>query len=281
MLSNTLLKSKVKDHWEKETCGTRYAQEEKRKFYFDEISATRYRLEPYIPAFANFESAKGKSVLEIGVGAGSDFENWCHNASHATGVDLTEKAIALTGERLSLNSIPTNKYSLRTADAENLPLEDNSFDIAYSWGVLHHSPNTYRAFQEAFRILKPGGTIKAMIYHARSWTGLMLWLQHAVARGKFKTTIKDVIFNHLESPGTKAYTLRETRSFLTAIGFSDIALSTRLGPGDLLKIKPSEKYKSSLYKMIWRIYPRWLVRLLGDRYGLYLLITAKKSVSGE
>jgi ubiquinone/menaquinone biosynthesis C-methylase UbiE len=276
MLNTTLLKSKVKGHWEREACGTRYGQAPDRKLYFDEVSAARYTLEPYIPSFADFQDAKNKSVLEIGVGAGADFQNWCNYAAHATGIDLTNTAIALTGERLSLNSTPSARYSLRTADAENLPFENDSFDLVYSWGALHHTPDTFRAFQEVFRVLKPGGHVKAMIYHVPSWTGFLLYLQYGLARGKFKATTKEVLLNHLESPGTKAYTLPEAKEFLTKIGFSNVSLGTKLGPGDLLTIKPSEKYSSLIYKIIWQVYPRWLVRLLGERYGLYLLITAIK-----
>src|SRR5687767_6586949 len=94
------LKSEVKQHWENETCGTRYGDDRDRKRYFEEISAARYSLEPYIESFADFPDAAGKRVLEIGVGAGADFQNWCEHAAHATGIDLTESAVSLTGERL-------------------------------------------------------------------------------------------------------------------------------------------------------------------------------------
>jgi ubiquinone/menaquinone biosynthesis C-methylase UbiE len=276
MLDSALLKSEVKGHWEREACGTRYGEDLNGKSRFDQIAAARYALEPYISSFANFPSARDKSVLEIGVGAGTDFQNWCSYATHATGVDLTDTAISLTGERLSYTAIPASRYTLRRADAENLPFADNSFDLVYSWGVLHHTPDTHRAFQEVFRVLQPGGTIKAMIYHVPSWTGFLLYLRYAVAHGNLKKTMKGVIFDHLESLGTKAYSTPEAKSFLSEIGFSNLNLHTRLGPGDLLTIKPSEKYQSSIYKMLWRVYPRFLVRLLGDRFGLYLLITATK-----
>src|SRR5215213_9067778 len=90
MVATDTLKAIVKSHWENEPCGSRYGTEAERRLYFQEISEARYGLEPYIPAFANFESGAGKHVLEIGVGAGADFENWCKYAAHATGVDLTD-----------------------------------------------------------------------------------------------------------------------------------------------------------------------------------------------
>lgn len=270
------LKARVKEHWEREACGTRYGSDTDRKRFFDEISSARYTLEPYITAFADFPSAQGKAVLEIGVGAGADFQNWCGHALHATGVDLTEKAISLTKERLELNSVPPERYVLQKADAENLPFDDESFDLVYSWGVLHHTPDTGRAFREVFRVLKPGGVARAMIYHVPSWGGLMLYVRCGLARGKFNLTMKEAIFADLESPGTKAYSIDEARSLLLDAGFDKVTAFAKLGPGDLLTIKPSEKYSAPVYKLIWRVYPRWLVRLIGDRFGLGLLIEAKK-----
>jgi len=272
------LKRIVKEHWEREPCGMRYGTETNRRLFFDEISSVRYKLEPFIPVFADFPVAAGKAILEIGVGAGADFQNWCAHARHATGVDLTEKAIALTEERLALNAISTERYTLRTADAENLPFDDDSFDLVYSWGVLHHTPNTGRAFREVFRVLKPGGVLKAMVYHVPSWGGLMLYLRCGLARGKPRMTMKEAIFRDLESPGTKAYTLEEARDLLNQAGFQNINAFAKLGPGDLLNIKPSAKYNSLTYKLIWRVYPRWLVHLIGDNYGLELLIDARKQI---
>jgi ubiquinone/menaquinone biosynthesis C-methylase UbiE len=275
-VQNAELKAKVKQHWEEETCGIRYATASDRSEYFMQISSTRYQLEPYIPPFADFESAAGKRVLEIGVGAGADFENWCRHAEHATGIDLTEAAIALTKERLTLSGIPPDRYLLQTADAENLPFQDNNFDIVYTWGVLLCTPDTEKAYREAFRVLKPGGAIKTMVYHVPSWVGLQLYLLYGLGRGNPGATMKQVIFEHLESPGTKAYTVKEGEQLLTGCGFAEVRASTKLALGDFLTIKLSRKYQSPIFKLIHRIYPRWLVRLAGDRYGTNLMMTAIK-----
>lgn len=266
---NNELKKAVKDHWEAETCGVRYGEG-------DEIEKARYTLEPYICDFAQFNKAKDKKVLEIGVGAGVDFVNWLRNGAHAVGVDLTEAAINITRKRVQENRIHANMYSLRTADAENLPFADNEFDIVYSWGVLHHTPDTVHAFHEAYRVLSPGGELKAMIYHVRSFTGILLWIQHCLLKGKPYKGLKYAIYHHLESPGTKAYTLDETWEFLHEIGFKNINLKTILCAGDLLNIKPSRKYQSPIYKLIWKLYPRWFVKLVGNGFGLNLLIEAEK-----
>lgn len=266
---NAELKNAVRDHWERETCGTRYGEHEERRAWFDDLARARYTLEPYIPDFADFPSAEGKDMLEIGVGAGVDFTNWCRYARRATGVDLTERAIELTGEHASLRGVPPEIVTLRQADAEKLPFPDNSFDLVYSWGVLHHTPDTPAAFREVLRVLKPGGRLKAMVYHVPSWTGLLLAV-------RYRRSQKRALFEHLESPGTKAYTLDEARALLTAAGYDDVRVGSKLGPSDLLTIRPSEKYRGALSRLVFQFYPRWLVRLFGDRFGLYLTIEARK-----
>ena len=270
------LKASVKNHWEAETCGTRYAESELRVRYFEEIEEARYRLEPYIKEFANFPEGKGKQVLEIGVGAGTDFSNWVKFADKAYGIDLTEKGIELTRERLEIAGADPNRYDLRTSDAEHLPFGDECFDTVYSWGVLHHSPGTEAAFSQVYRVLKRGGRAKAMIYHLHSLTGLLLWVFHGLANGRPFLTVRQAVYNHLESPGTKAYTLAETKRFLEKIGFQNIHLSIKLGPGDLLEIEPSRKYQSAVIHFFWKLYPRWFLRKWGKSFGLYLLIECER-----
>ena len=269
-------KARVKEHWEQEVCGTRYGRSEDAEEYFDEIHRSRYERTGYLRQFARFDEACGQHVLEIGVGAGSDLRSWLENGASACGVDLTEAAIHLTAEHLKVAGLDTTHYELQQADAEQLPFDDNAFDVVYSYGVLHHTPDTAAAFREALRVLKPGGQLRAMIYHVPSWTGLMLWVRYGLLTGRPFVSQKQVIFENLESPGTKAYTLEEARELLRSAGFHRVSLESRLCSGDLLNIVPSARYRGRLYRVVWRLYPRWLVRLLGDRFGLNLLIRAAK-----
>lgn len=273
------LKEQVRAHWEAETCGVRYGETGEQFPDFDEIARVRYEIEPYIPPFARFHEATGKRVLEIGVGAGSDFENWCKFADHATGVDLTDMGIRLTTERLRRKGVAPDRFTLQQADAEKLPFEDATFDLVYSWGVLHHTPDTKRAFGEALRVLKPGGTIRAMVYHAPSWVGLMLVLKHMATRRTFRISQKEAIFASLESPGTKAYSVDEGKQLVVDAGFSDVRVWSLLSCGDLLSIKLSSRYQNPIYRLIHRLYPRPIIRLLGHRFGTNLLIEATKPIN--
>ncbi len=128
------LKARVRSHWEQETCGVRYGEADDRRSWFREIAQARQALEPYIGKFARFEDSVGKRVLEIGVGAGSDFVRWCAYAAHATGIDLTEAGIALARERLELEGMPTARYTLLAADAESLPFPNASLILSTHGG---------------------------------------------------------------------------------------------------------------------------------------------------
>src|SRR5918994_2235194 len=139
-------KGRVRDFWEEEPCGSEHAAApEGSPEFFAEVERTRNELDPYIARFADFDGARGKQILEIGVGLGTDFIRFVRAGAIATGVDLTEHAVQLVRRRLELEGL---EAEVRTADAETLPFDDASFDRVYSWGVLHHTPHTGKAVSE-------------------------------------------------------------------------------------------------------------------------------------
>ncbi len=147
-------KEDVRDFWDEASCGEKLYLEGLDLDGFRKQSLIRYELEPFIIPFANFDAAKGKQVLEVGVGLGADHQRFAECGALLTGIDLTPRAIEMTQQRFNNLGL---KSDLSVGDAENLDLADNSFDIVYSWGVIHHSPNTQKAADEIFRVLKPGG----------------------------------------------------------------------------------------------------------------------------
>ena len=265
------LKEAVRQHWNAQPCGTRDLPPDDRKRFFDELERERYGWEPYIRDFARFPEGRGKKFLEVGVGAGTDFINWVRNGANATGVDLTEQGVSLTKERLALEGLSAE---VRVADAESLPFEDNTFEMVYSYGVLHHSPNPPKAINEVHRVLKPGGTARVMIYHSTSWVGFMLWGVHCAAKGRPWRSPRWAIYHHLESPGTKSYTRDEAREMFGR--FSKVNVRTQLSHGDLLLMRPADKYRSWKYELIWKLYPRELIKRTGDTFGTALMIEAVK-----
>jgi len=197
------LKERVRTYWQAEPCGTSTTTAEPgtAEFYAD-VERRRYELEPFIPGFAEFERWRGKRVLEVGVGLGTDFVQFARAGADMTGIDLTEAAVEAVRDRLALEGLEAD---LRVADAEELPFPDGSFDLVYSWGVLHHTPDTERALAEVRRVLRPDGEAKIMLYSRRSWVALGVWLRHGVLRGAPHKTPTELLARWMESPGTKAY----------------------------------------------------------------------------
>jgi ubiquinone/menaquinone biosynthesis C-methylase UbiE len=259
------LKQEVREFWDSDPCGTRYLADTEA---FESHAQARYTLEPHIPEFAQFAAARGLRVLEIGVGMGADYLRWLKAGAQTTGVDLSAASLERARRRCGLAGYEPD---LRVADAEQLPFADATFDLVYSYGVMHHSPDTAQCLREAWRVLKPGGRARIMLYHHPSLTGAMLWLRYGVFQGK---SLRRAVYENLESPGTKTYTMAEARALMT--GFEDVSIRQVFSPGDLLLNRPSNRFQSALYRFAWRVYPRALARRFGQRWGLFLLISACK-----
>ena len=224
----TQLKEQVRRHWEAEPCGTSTASAPPgTPEFFAQIERERYRLEPYIFEFASFERWRDKEVLEIGVGLGTDFARFAAAGARVTGIDLTEAAVEAVRRRLALEGLDGD---VRVADAEALPFPDACFDLVYAYGVLHHTPDTRRAVEEVRRVLRQGGEARVMLYSRRSWVALGAWVRWGLARGRPWHSLSRVLAEHLESPGTKAYTQAELNGLFA--GFSDVRYVRNVTPYD-------------------------------------------------
>jgi SAM-dependent methyltransferase len=100
------------------------------------------------------------------------------------------------------------------ADALGLPFSVGTFDLVWSWGVLHHTGDIERAVQEVRRVLKPGGEARLMLYHRPSWVAIAAWGRWALLRGRPWQSLRRVVAEHVESPGTIALTTREIRQLM-------------------------------------------------------------------
>lgn len=165
--NNSQLKERVRAFWQENPCGTKFADAPpgSRRFY-ELVEAHRYQKEWHIPAAAGFSEAKNLSVLEIGCGLGTDGAQFAKAGANYTGIDLTEAAVDLARQRFELSQLPG---TFRVADAERLDFPDDTFDLVYSHGVLHHTPNTAAAVREIHRVLRPGGKAIVMLYHRDSY----------------------------------------------------------------------------------------------------------------
>lgn len=271
MKKDKSIKGDVKDFWNTASCGEDlYLKGFTIDDYLDH-SKKRYKLEPEILEFGQFEDFNGKKTLEIGVGLGSDHQQLAEAGAILHGVDLTERAINHTRRRFELLNLESK---LQVADAENLPFEDNSFDSVYSWGVLHHTPNTEKAIQEVRRVLAKGGMAKIMIYHKYSVIGFMLWFRYGLLRFRPFISLNTLYSKYLESPGTKAYSRKEVPSLFS--GFEILSIDTPLGHGDLLESDVGQRHRGRLLSLAKKIWPRKFLRRFFPNNGLELMVKCRK-----
>lgn len=279
-MSQQIDQKQVTNYWESEVCGTRFASKNLDDIaYAEKISAARYQCEPFIPKFAGFSiNNSNKKILEIGVGAGNDFIEWLRSGAECYGIDITDAAV----QEATKNVSAILKYrraiiNIEKASAAQLPFEDDTFDIVYSYGVLHHAPFTMKCLSEAIRVLKPGGQLKIMVYSTFSSTGIMLWIVHGLLKLQPFLTQEHIIFRRLESPGTKSYSKYELRKILEGFGLHSIELKKYAGSGDLLLMPPSAKYQDNcLYSAAQLLFPRNIIRRFQNVLGLALTAVATK-----
>jgi SAM-dependent methyltransferase len=161
------LKERVRIFWQAHPCGTKFSDAEiGTPEFFERVEAHRYEKEWHIPAAADFANTRGLRVLEIGCGMGTDGAQFAKAGAIYTGIDLTDAAVELARKRFQVSGL---KGEFRVADAERLDFPEASFDLVYSHGVLHHTPDIEAAVREIHRVLKPGGRAMVMLYHRGSY----------------------------------------------------------------------------------------------------------------
>ncbi len=159
--------NKINEFWNTEACGTHFITDaEDEKQFFEQYTKFRYETEWHIPLYIPFTEFKNKKILEIGCGNGADGVMFARNGGIYTGVDITHAAIKATSRHFELLGL---KGNFQIENAENLSFKDNSFDLVYSYGVLHHTKNPKNAFQEVYRVLKTDGKAILMLYHKNSF----------------------------------------------------------------------------------------------------------------
>ena len=214
--------------------------------YFHDLEQQRYRSHKHLLPWIQ-EMETGKSVLEIGCGIGMDSYQMAKHGLQVTGIDLTDVAIQVVKQRFSREGI---NGDFQTGDATNLAFEDNTFDYVYSFGVLHHTQDTEKAIDEAYRVLKKGGVAKIMLYNRHSINELI----HRITRIPFED-------KHETCPVVRRFTYREIYKIFGK--FSNVIIKRDFVYGEG-------------YGNVFKLTPRPLYKILSKYFGWHLMITATK-----
>ena len=165
------LYDKIRNFWDLQPCGTTHLSIlQGTREYFEEFDKYYENLYPYLLPFLDIESMKGKTVLEIGLGSGFTLQRIAKVAEKCYGLDISAKTIELNEKRKKYYKF---ECELLNASATSIPLPDNSVDIVVSIGCLHHIPDIQKAIDEIYRVLKPGGVFKGMVYNRNSYRFLV------------------------------------------------------------------------------------------------------------
>jgi 2-polyprenyl-3-methyl-5-hydroxy-6-metoxy-1,4-benzoquinol methylase len=163
----------VRAYWDRRPCNIRHSNSlAGTRQYFDEVEARKYFVEPHIPGFAQFERWRGKRVLEIGCGIGTDATNFARAGADYTGVELSEVSLELTRKRFQVFGL---NGTFHHCNAERLAdVVEPNYDLVYSFGVIHHTPDPRAVIKQARRVIRRDGELRIMLYARNSWKAIMI-----------------------------------------------------------------------------------------------------------
>ena len=169
---------KVKNYWNKQPCNIKFSNKKLfSKQYFNEVTKKKYFVERHIINFAKFGKYRNKNVLEIGCGIGTDAIQFIKNKANYIGIDYSEKSINILKKRIKVYNLEKNKPQVFVDNAEKLNLvkkKNIKFDLIYSFGVIHHTPNMKNCFNSIYKIANKNTEIKIMLYAKNSYKNMLL-----------------------------------------------------------------------------------------------------------
>lgn len=249
----------VRTYWNTQPCNIKHSKlEVGKKEYFNEVEQRKYFVEPHIPNFAQFEKWKGKTVLEIGGGIGTDSINFARAGANLTIIELSETSMEIIKKRFDVFGLKANFY---VCDAEKLTDTigtEIKYDLVYSFGVIHHTQNPENVIEEIKKILKPDGELRIMMYAKYSTKNFFINLGLMQPEAQTGCPI--------------AYTYSKNELVNLLNGYEII--SSWKEHIFYYKINEYKQYKY-VYSFPWNIMPMRLCKFMEYMFGWHYLVIAK------
>jgi 2-polyprenyl-3-methyl-5-hydroxy-6-metoxy-1,4-benzoquinol methylase len=263
-------KQRARAQWGKDPAGAVYGKQHEvgTREFFEAVEHHRYsEYAPWMPEVMGFNEFAGLRLLEIGCGMGTDLLQFARGGARVTGTDLTPRSIEISQKHLTVYG---ESGDFAIADCETLPFANESFDVVYSNGVLHHTPDTAGAVREIHRVLRPGGQTRVMLYHRGSfayWGEVIL--RHGIFKGELlrgnspaRIMSKYVEFNQGGGrPLVKVYSRGQARRLFSA--FREVS------------VQVEQLTRAELY-FLGSLIPERLFRRLRRGFGWNVIISARK-----
>jgi SAM-dependent methyltransferase len=223
--------------------------------FFADLDEYHFEKLHHLPRLIDFDGFRGRRVLEVGCGAGTDLIRFARGGAEVTGIDLSSAAIALARENFNQQGLTAD---LREADGEQLPFADSSFDFIYAHGVMQYTGGDRDLVRECHRVLKDGGTAVFQVYNRISWLNAL-------------SKVLKVPLEHADAPVLRKYSTSEFRDALSV--FRDVRLVEERFP---VKSRLHGGWKGTLFNTFFvgtfNALPRPWVR----RFGWHLLAFCRK-----
>lgn len=251
--------SQVSTFWDSRPCNIRHSNEPVgTRQYFDEVEARKYFVEDHIPRFADFSSWGDKRVLEIGCGIGTDAVNFARNGANYTGVELSKESLKITQQRFNVFGLSGRLLEGNAEKIDSL-FPNETFDLIYSFGVLHHTPSIEASFKAIRKLTNKKTIFKMMVYAKNSWKSALINEGLDQPEAQFGCPIANV------------YTNEEITKLLSESGFKVISIQQ-----DHIFPYNVEQYKKYNYKMEpwFESMPKDLKKALDHQLGWHLLVNS-------
>ena len=223
--------------------------------FFADLDQYHFEKLHHLLRLVDFDGYRGKRVLDVGCGAGTDLVRFAKGGALVSGVDISPSAVALARQNFSQQDLEAD---LREADGEHLPYADGTFDLVFAHGVVQYTPNSRALVEECRRVLKPGGDAIFQVYNRISWLNAL-------------SKVMKVPLEHEDAPVLGRYSASEFRAMLT--GFREIRIVEERFP---VKSRLHGGWKgvafNTMFVGTFNALPRGLVR----RFGWHLLAFCRK-----
>jgi SAM-dependent methyltransferase len=223
--------------------------------FFADLDQYHFEKLHHLPRLIAFDGFRGRRVLEVGCGAGTDLVRFARGGAIVTGVDIAPSAIDLARTNFQQQGLQAD---LRVADGEHLPFPDDSFDLVYAHGVMQYTSNAAALVSECRRVLDPGGEAVFQAYNRISWLNAL-------------SKVMKVPLEHEDAPVLRKYSAAELRTLLRE--FRDVRIVEERFP---VKSRLHGGWKGLLFNTFFvgafNALPRGLVR----RFGWHLLAFCRK-----
>ena len=262
----------VKSFWNKRPCNIRHSDKTVgTQEYFNEVEDRKYLVEPHIPLFANFVQWQGKSVLELGSGLGTDSINFARAGASITCTELSEESLNICKERFKVFGLQADFY-LVNAEELSTVVPVRTYDLIYSFGVIHHSPEPGRIIEQIGQYMDSSTEVRIMLYTKYSWKALEFFILNGWRfYFNWNQTIQYFAEAQKGCPVAYTYTRKSIQKLLQDYQILSIE-KTHIFPY-IIKDYIEYRYKK---RWLFRVLPVRIFSWLESVLGWHYLITFKK-----